>query len=178
MFISTVAMSFRMMAEAIMQASGDTVTPMRITVSFRIFHALLSPLLIFGIWIFPRMGVTGAATANAVSYVGAIPVFVDIQPDTYNLDPSLLKKTLTKRTRAICPVHQVGLAADLQLASAFPETDLVEYLTGSPYVDHIVAGGWQLDEEGKLAIPEAPGLGIELDLDTVKRYGGGEDLLP
>ncbi len=72
----------------------------------------------------------------------------------------------------------VGLAADLQLASAFPETDLVEYLTGSPYVDHIVAGGWQLDEEGKLAIPEAPGLGIELDLDAVNRYSGGESLLP
>ncbi len=67
MFISTVAMSFRMMAEAIMQASGDTVTPMRITVGFRIFHAVLSPLLIFGLWIFPRMGVSGAAAANAIS---------------------------------------------------------------------------------------------------------------
>ncbi len=67
MFISTVAMSFRMMAEAIMQASGDTVTPMRITVVFRIFHAGLSPLLIFGLWIFPRMGVSGAAAANAIS---------------------------------------------------------------------------------------------------------------
>jgi len=67
MFISTVAMSFRMMAEAIMQASGDTVTPMRITVAFRLFHAALSPLLIFGVWIFPQMGVSGAAAANAIS---------------------------------------------------------------------------------------------------------------
>ena len=54
----------------------------------------------------------------------------------------------------------VGLAADLQLASAFADTDLVEYLTGSPYVDEIAAGGWQLDADGMLPIPDRPGLGV------------------
>jgi len=72
----------------------------------------------------------------------------------------------------------VGLAADLQLASAFPETDLVEYITGSPYVDEIAAGGWFLDEDGMLAIPETPGLGIELDPEAVDKYTHGEPLLP
>lgn len=67
MFIGSIAMSFRMMAEGIMQASGDTVTPMRITIFFRVLHAALSPLLIFGIWIFPRMGVSGAAMTNVIS---------------------------------------------------------------------------------------------------------------
>jgi putative MATE family efflux protein len=67
MFIGSIAMSFRMMAEGIMQASGDTKTPMRITIFFRVFHAVLSPFLIFGWWIFPRMGVTGAATTNVIS---------------------------------------------------------------------------------------------------------------
>jgi L-alanine-DL-glutamate epimerase-like enolase superfamily enzyme len=67
----------------------------------------------------------------------------------------------------------VGVATDLQLASAFPDTDLVEYLTGSPYVDEITAGGWDLDEEGMLTIPDAPGLGLALDLDAVARYSGG-----
>ena len=47
----------------------------------------------------------------------------------------------------------VGLAADLQLASAFRDTDLVEYLTGSPFIDAIAAGGWRLDAEGMLPIP-------------------------
>ena len=65
----------------------------------------------------------------------------------------------------------VGLAADLQLASAFPATDLVEYIDGSPYVDGIVAEPWQLDEEGMLAIPERPGLGVNFDWDAVARYG-------
>ncbi len=71
----------------------------------------------------------------------------------------------------------LGLAADLQLASAFPDTDFVEYLTGSPYIDDIVAQRWQLDSEGMLAIPDAPGLGVELDMDAVRRYSNGESLL-
>lgn len=65
----------------------------------------------------------------------------------------------------------VGLAADLHLASAFPATDLVEYIDGSPYVDEIVAAPWRLDADGMLAIPDAPGLGIRLNLDAVARYG-------
>jgi len=65
----------------------------------------------------------------------------------------------------------IGLAADLHLASAFPDTDLVEYIDGSPYVDEIVAQPWRLDDDGMLAIPDSPGLGIELDRDAVARYG-------
>jgi L-alanine-DL-glutamate epimerase-like enolase superfamily enzyme len=72
----------------------------------------------------------------------------------------------------------VGLAADLQLASAFPDTDLVEYITGSPYVAELVAGSWSLDEDGMLAIPEAPGLGLALDPDAVAKYTHGELQLP
>src|SRR5439155_1637615 len=52
----------------------------------------------------------------------------------------------------------LGLAADLQLASAFADTDLVEYLNGSPFIDKIAAAGWHLDAEGMLAIPALPGL--------------------
>ena len=71
----------------------------------------------------------------------------------------------------------VGLAADLHLASAFPGTDLVEYLTGSPFIDEITVGGWQLDADGMLAIPSTPGLGLKLDPDVVKKYTGSDDLL-
>ena len=71
----------------------------------------------------------------------------------------------------------VGLAADLHLASAFAGTDLVEYKTGSPYIDDIVAEKWRLDADGMLPIPTAPGLGLELDWDCVARYTRGEHLL-
>ena len=71
----------------------------------------------------------------------------------------------------------VGLAADLHLASAFPDTDLVEYLIGSPFIDEIKVGGWKLDADGMLAIPSTPGLGIELNPDILKKYTGGVNLL-
>jgi L-alanine-DL-glutamate epimerase-like enolase superfamily enzyme len=67
----------------------------------------------------------------------------------------------------------VGLAADLQLSSAFASTDLVEYIAGSPYIDKIVATSWVLDKDGMLPIPDGPGLGIELDPDAVAKYSGG-----
>ncbi len=53
------------------------------------------------------------ATANSIRYCGGIPVFVDICPDTYNLDPPLLESAITERTRAILCVHQVGMPCDL-----------------------------------------------------------------
>ncbi len=71
----------------------------------------------------------------------------------------------------------VGLAADLQLASAFADTDMVEYIGGSFYVDALAAGGWKLDAEGMLAIPDAPGLGLELDRRALARCTGGQELL-
>lgn len=66
----------------------------------------------------------------------------------------------------------LGLAADLQLASASRNTDLVEYLTGSPFIDDLVETKWRLDGDGMLAIPQGPGLGISLDLDAVERHTG------
>jgi perosamine synthetase len=56
---------------------------------------------------------TFIATANAVLYVGATPVFVDIDPRRYTLDPEKAEAAITERTRAIIPVDQIGLAADL-----------------------------------------------------------------
>jgi perosamine synthetase len=53
------------------------------------------------------------ATANAVWQVGATPVFADIDPQTYNLDPASAERSITARTKAIMPVHQIGLPADM-----------------------------------------------------------------
>jgi dTDP-4-amino-4,6-dideoxygalactose transaminase len=53
------------------------------------------------------------ATANAVWQCGATPVFADIDPETYNLDPVAAELAITPRTRVIMPVHQVGLPADM-----------------------------------------------------------------
>jgi perosamine synthetase len=53
------------------------------------------------------------ATANAVWHCGATPVFADIDPHTYNLDAGAAERAISPRTKAIMPVHQVGLPADM-----------------------------------------------------------------
>ncbi|RZU39956.1 DegT/DnrJ/EryC1/StrS family aminotransferase [Edaphobacter modestus] len=54
------------------------------------------------------------ATANSIAYVGATPVFCDIDLATYNLDPSALEGLITPRTKAILVVHQIGLSAEMK----------------------------------------------------------------
>ena len=56
---------------------------------------------------------TFASTANTILHVGATPVFADIDPDTGLIDPEEIEKKITKKTRAVVPVHYSGLAADL-----------------------------------------------------------------
>ncbi len=53
------------------------------------------------------------ATAGAISRLGAKPVFIDIRPDDFNMDPQLLERAITKRTKAIIPVHLFGQCADM-----------------------------------------------------------------
>ena len=54
-----------------------------------------------------------AATANTILYVGAKPVFVDIDPKTYNINPELIEEAITDKTKAIMPVHLYGQPADM-----------------------------------------------------------------
>ena len=65
---------------------------------------------------------TFVATATAVSALGAKPVFADIRPDTYNLDPSEFERRVTPRTSAIVVVHLYGLAADMDPILAFAKS--------------------------------------------------------
>ena len=56
---------------------------------------------------------TFVATAGSIALLGAIPVFVDIDPKTYNLDPTKLERAITSKTKAILPVHLFGLPAEM-----------------------------------------------------------------
>ncbi|WP_439882575.1 DegT/DnrJ/EryC1/StrS family aminotransferase [Pontibacter sp. MBLB2868] len=55
------------------------------------------------------------ATANAIKYVGATPIFAEVQPETYNIDPLDVEKRITDKTKAILIVHQVGMPADIDV---------------------------------------------------------------
>jgi dTDP-4-amino-4,6-dideoxygalactose transaminase len=56
---------------------------------------------------------TFIATAEAISYRGAVPVFIDINPDTFNMDVSKIEAAITKKTRAILPVHLYGQSVEM-----------------------------------------------------------------
>ena len=71
----------------------------------------------------------------------------------------------------------LGLASDLHLASASRNTDLVEYLTGSPFIDDLVETRWKLDSEGMLPVPDGAGLGISINMDAVEKHTGKVGLI-
>ncbi len=70
---------------------------------------------------------TWVATANAVLYCNAVPVFVDVDPVTFNIDPSKIAEKITAKTKAIIPVHLFGLCADMDaIRNAAPGLKIVE----------------------------------------------------
>lgn len=64
---------------------------------------------------------TFIATAEAIRFIGATPVFVDIQPHSFNIDPERIREAITDRTRAILPVHLFGQPADMDAIGALAD---------------------------------------------------------
>jgi dTDP-4-amino-4,6-dideoxygalactose transaminase len=64
---------------------------------------------------------TFMATANAILFTGATPVFVDIDPETFNINPELIKAAITSRTKAILPVHLYGQMCDMEPIQAIAD---------------------------------------------------------
>jgi dTDP-4-amino-4,6-dideoxygalactose transaminase len=86
------------------------------------------------------------ATANAVRYCGAEPVFVDVERDTRNMDPSLVSAAITPRTKAVLAVHQVGMPCDMARLRATAEEHgipLVEDAACAVGSELLWEGEWQ-----------------------------------
>lgn len=81
---------------------------------------------------------TYIATANAVRYVGAEPIFVDVDPDTWCIDPNLLENNITRRTRGIIAVHLYGHPADM---------DLINHIAG-------IHGLWVIEDAAEFDQPD------------------------
>lgn len=87
------------------------------------------------------------ATSSAVIAVGYNPVFVDVDPDTYTMDPTAVKRALTRKTRAILPVHLYGLMADMDELDAIAEDAGVPIIEDAAQAhdsgfEDIRPGGW------------------------------------
>lgn len=86
------------------------------------------------------------ATANCVRYCGATPVFVDIEPDTYNIDPQRVAEAITPRTRAIIAVHQMGMPCDMAALVALAERHglaIVEDAACAAGSEILMDGDWE-----------------------------------
>lgn len=84
---------------------------------------------------------TWVATASAVAYTGAQPVFADVDPVTWTMDPGSVRSLITERTRAIVPVHLYGYAADMEaLTELARETSLAVIEDAAPAIGTLVSG--------------------------------------
>lgn len=86
------------------------------------------------------------ATANCIRYCNATPVFVDIDPDTYNIDPDRVTEAITPRTRAIIAVHQMGMPCDLATLGKLADQHgvvLIEDAACAAGSEIRVNGGWE-----------------------------------
>lgn len=86
------------------------------------------------------------ATANCTRYCGGTPIFVDIDPKTYNIDPDKVAEAITPRTRAIIAVHQMGMPCDLAALSALAARHgvvLIEDAACAVGSEIRVNGGWE-----------------------------------
>ena len=106
------------------------------------------------------------ATGGAIARLGAIPVFVDIDPDSYNIDPTLARLAITSRTKAIMPVHLYGQCADM--------TSLLEISqqTGIPLIED-AAQAIGAEDAGRRA--GSMGLAGTLSFYPTKNLGGAGD---
>jgi len=110
-FVGSIAMSSRFIAESIMQSSGDSQTPMKITAFLRIVHIIVCPFLVLGWWIFPRLGTNGAALTNVFShslglFLGLWILFsgrtrIQLNMKNFRFDPSIVWRMVKIGTPAL-----------------------------------------------------------------------------
>lgn len=84
---------------------------------------------------------TFVATANTIVHCGAVPVFVDIDPVTMNLDPALLEAAITPRTKAIIPVHFAGYPCEMDAILAIAEKHRLIVIEDAAHAVHTTYGG-------------------------------------
>jgi putative MATE family efflux protein len=104
MFSGWIGMELLVMGLYIIQSSGDTINPMKVELSIRILHITLCPFLVLGLWIFPHMGVAGAALSNVISQgLGAVIVLlflfsgrtrIKLSTKDFRLAPDLIRRIL------------------------------------------------------------------------------------
>jgi putative MATE family efflux protein len=129
LLIGMVTMASVQVAQSIMQASGDTMTPMKISVGFRILQMLLCPAFVFGYWVFPKFGVSGAALSNVVAQaIGGIVILWILFSGRSRIKVSL--KNISIDWNIIWRAIRIGIPASLtQMERSFADLIMVKLFT-------------------------------------------------
>ena len=101
---------------------------------------------------------TFIATAAAVSHAGATPVFVDVEADTYCIDPKKIKSAITPKTKAILPVHLYGHPADMDAIMDIARANGLRVVEDCAQAHGTLYKGKQVGSIGDAALPTSCGL--------------------
>ncbi|MFC1900073.1 MATE family efflux transporter [Chloroflexota bacterium] len=170
--VGMVTMSLLRITESSMQASGDTVTPMRITVFYRILHIVLVPFLIFGWWIFPNLGVTGAALTNVITQsIGSILGLWFLFRGQSRLRPTL--RNFQFDGKLIWRLAKVGIPASITgMQRFFPSLVLVWFV--SPFGTFAVAAYSLMQRIDNFLRNPAASLGRATGILAAQNLGAGQ----
>ena len=165
-------MSFGMVAQSIMQASGDAKTPMKISIGVRIFHILLCPFLIFGWSMFPRLGVSGAALTSVISQGlgGAVALWILFSGRTrlhltlrnYSIDGNMIWR-----------VVKIGVPASLGGIHMNIGSYVFMWFI-APYGTLAVAGHTLVARVDQFVLMPAMGLGAAAGILAAQNLGAGQ----
>ncbi len=170
--VGMVTMSLLRISESAMQASGDPKTPMRITVIYRILHIVFVPFLIFGWWIFPRLGVSGAALTNVITQgLGSILGLWFLFGGKSRLRPTF--KNFKLDVSIIWRMIKVGIPASITgVQRFFPGLVLVWFV--SPFGTFAVAAYSLMQRIDNFIRNPAASLGLSTGILAAQNLGAGE----
>lgn len=170
--VGMVTMSFQMMTQSIMQASGDAITPMKIAVGTRLFQIIICPLLVFGWWIFPRMEVSGAALSNVFSQgiAGALGLWI-LYSGRSRLHLNM--RNFRFDVKSIWRIIKIGIPAMINGTERTLGTLLVMWFV-TPFGTLAVAAHSLLERLDRFIHMPAQGLGLGAGVLAGQNLGAGQ----
>ena len=171
-FIGMVTLGSLTLAQSVMYASGDSRTPMKINLGYRIFHMVLCPFLIFGVGTFPALGVRGAALSNVIAQAlgGSIALWVlfsgrtrlQVTLKNFRFDRSIIWRTV-----------RIGIPASItQIERSFSDLVLVRFII--PFGTFAVAAHSVAQRIDQLVQMPCGGIGTAAGVLAGQNLGAGK----
>ncbi len=170
--IGVFTMSFAMIAQNIMQASGDSKTPMKISIGARLFHIALCPFMIFGWWLFPELGVTGAALTDVIAQAAAGIIGLWVVFNGYTRLKLTLRNFSFDRS-IIWRIVKIGIPASVS-GIHFQIGSVVFIWFIAPFGTLAMAGHYLISRLDSFVIMPALGLGTAAGILAAQNIGAGE----